>query len=366
MANRWGVGIIGGSTERGWASAAHIPALRSLPEYEIRAVSTRRRASAERSARALGITLAFDDHRELLARPEVDIALVSVNVTQHRELALAAIEAGKTVVCEWPLGKNLAEAEEIAGRAKKRGVKTLIGLQGRFAPAVRYLRDLVADGYIGRLLGTRIAGAGPDTLWAGVLDLPYEFSADIDNGNTLLSIPAAHALEQLSFALGDIVSVSSTLIARRGQAVRLRDQAIVPMTAHDQVAFSGTLEGGALVSVHYHGGPVKGPVFVWEVRGTEGEIVLSTEHGYPNISELEIQGGRGDEPSKELSIPAEYRLAPPEANGAATNVASMYVQFARDLAEGTELTPDFDLAVRRHRLIDAIERANATGVRQTV
>ncbi len=68
-----GVGIIGASPNRGWALAAHIPALQALPNYEIRAVSTSRRESAEKSAQTLGVALAFDNHTDLIARPEIDL-----------------------------------------------------------------------------------------------------------------------------------------------------------------------------------------------------------------------------------------------------------------------------------------------------
>jgi predicted dehydrogenase len=74
---------------------------------------------------------------------------------------LAALNAGKPVLCEWPLAMDLAEAEELATSASDRGVRTAVGLQGRSAPAVRYLRDLVADGYIGDVLSTTlVASAG--------------------------------------------------------------------------------------------------------------------------------------------------------------------------------------------------------------
>lgn len=366
MAEKIGVGIIGAGADRGWARAAHVPALRALPAYEIRAVSASRRDSAEQSAQALGVGLAFDNHNDLLARPEIDLVVVAVNVTRHHEVATAAIAAGKMVFCEWPLGRNLAEAEEIADLARRKGVRTVVGLQGRFAPAVRHLRALVAGGYVGKLLGTSIRGCGPDEVWAGRLDAPFEFHGDVTSGATLLAIPAGHALEQLCFALGEFASVSSTLVARRGEAVRLRDGVTVPMTAQDQIAFSGVLQGGALASVHYHGGPSKGPAFVWEVNGTEGDIVVSAEQGYANIAELTIRGARGPDRLETLIPPAECRLAPAGLTGPAVNVASLYAQFARDLADGTTLAPDFDAGLRRHRLIDAIERADAMGRRQTL
>jgi predicted dehydrogenase len=358
------VGIIGASPSRGWALAAHLPALQSLPDFEIYAVSTTNRQSAERSAQALHATLAFDNHHELLARSEIDLVVIAVNVTMHRELVMAALSAGKPVYCEWPLGRNLTEAEEMAAHAHRHGLRSIIGLQGRFAPAVRYLSDLLAEGYIGRLLNTRVAGAAADGLWNGVLAPEYEITADPSSGNSLLAIPVGHILDMMGFAVGEFAGVTSTLVARRGEATLLRDRSIVPMAMHDQIAFSGTLDNGALVSVHYYGGMSSGRDFVWELTGTEGTIVLSAERGYANISDLRIEGAQRNGEMKTLSIPKEYRLAPPGLPIAATNVASLYTQYARDLAQGTALVPGFELAVRRHRLIDAIQRSNAAGRRE--
>lgn len=366
MASKIGVGIIGASADRGWARAAHFPALHGLSDFEIRALSTTSRETAERSARAFGVPLAFDNYHELLARPEIDLAVVAVNVTKHHEIASAALGARKMVYCEWPLGRDLNEARQLAAVARQSGVRTVIGLQGSFAPTVRYLRDLVAEGYVGELLGSSIKGCGPDDVWAGVLEPPFEFHADIANGATMLSIPAGHALEMLAYALGDFVHVSATLLARRGEALRVRDGARVPLTAYDEVAVTGELENGALASLHYHGGVSAGPDFVWEINGTEGNLLVTAEHGYANISPLEIHGGRGKDKSAPLSIPAHYRLAPADMADVAVNVASLYSQFARDIREETTVAPDFDRALRRHIVLNAIETANATGARQFV
>ena len=65
---------------------------------------------------------------------------------------MAGLRAGKPVFCEWPLGANLAEAEEMAGLAREHSLRTLVGLQGRSDPVVRYAHDLVADGHIGEVL----------------------------------------------------------------------------------------------------------------------------------------------------------------------------------------------------------------------
>lgn len=366
MGSKIRVGIIGANPNRGWALAAHVPALRSLPAYDIHAVSTTRDASAKESARRIGASLAFSDYRELLAAPEIDLVVIAVNVSKHFEVAKAAIEAGKNILCEWPLGRNLAEAETLAKLASTGHVRTFIGLQGRSAPAVRYARDLVANGTVGKLLSTHIVGTCADDLWLGLLAPEYELTADPKSGNSLLAIPVGHAMDMLAFVLGEFAVVSSTLVARRGQGVRLRDQTAIAFPMHDQIAFSGVLEGGALASVHYRGGSSTGPDFVWEINGTDGDLLLTAERGYANISALTIRGSRGGRVIEPLEVPGAYMAPTAELSMPAVNVAALYSQVARDITDGTANAPDFEVALRRHSLLDAVERASATGLRQTL
>src|SRR5215469_1968520 len=104
------VGIVGVSPNRGFASIAHIPALQALPEFEIVAVCTTRQDSAEAAARHFQIPLAFSDPVKLANHPDVDLVTVSVKVPDHYSPVMAAIDAGKHVYCEWPLGRNTDEA----------------------------------------------------------------------------------------------------------------------------------------------------------------------------------------------------------------------------------------------------------------
>src|SRR5438034_4746566 len=99
-----GVGIIGVSPARGWAATAHIPALRALPNYEIRAITAHSAGSARAAGEAFEVSAAFSDHEQLLRQPDIDVVAVTVKVPHHRELVFAALAAGKAVYCEWPLG----------------------------------------------------------------------------------------------------------------------------------------------------------------------------------------------------------------------------------------------------------------------
>src|SRR5437773_9580910 len=105
-----GVGIIGVSPARGWAATAHIPALRALPNYEIRAISAHNPEAARAAGQAFGVTAVFSDHEQLVIQPDIDVVAVTVKVPHHRELVSAALAAGKAVYCEWPLGRDLDDA----------------------------------------------------------------------------------------------------------------------------------------------------------------------------------------------------------------------------------------------------------------
>src|SRR5205809_905731 len=95
-----GVGIIGVSPIRGWAAAAHIPALRALPNYEIRALSAHSAETARAAGERFGISAVFSDHAQLVTQSNIDVVAVTVKVPHHRELVFAALAAGKAVYCE--------------------------------------------------------------------------------------------------------------------------------------------------------------------------------------------------------------------------------------------------------------------------
>src|SRR5205807_2986857 len=107
---------------------------------------------------AFGVDAVFSNHEQLVTRPDIDVVAVTVKVPHHRELVSAALAAGKAVYCEWPLGRDLDEARAMAALAFEREVRTVVGLQGRQAPAIEYVQKLLDDGYIGRVLSTTMVG----------------------------------------------------------------------------------------------------------------------------------------------------------------------------------------------------------------
>ena len=136
------VGIIGLSADKAaWAPRAHITPLTSDPisqHYKLTALGTSRPETAKAAAKAYGLPedKAYSDAEAIAKDSDVDMVVVSVKVPFHKQLAMPALEAKKMVFVEWPLGNGLKEAEEMAGLARSRGLKTLVGLQARNTPVI--------------------------------------------------------------------------------------------------------------------------------------------------------------------------------------------------------------------------------------
>lgn len=360
------VGIVGLQAGH-WASASHVPALRALSDtFEIAGVANTSRASSEAAASAAGIPRAFGSVAELVKSPDVDIVTVTVKVPHHLELAKAALEAGKHVYCEWPLGNGLAEAEELAALAKKKGVLGVAGTQARVAPAILYLRELMADGFVGKVLSTTVtAWAGG---WGAAIDDARVYLLDKANGATMLTIPIGHTLAALRDVLGDIGELSALVATRRDEVRVLETGKMVPKTAPDQVVVSALQTSGAPLSLHYRGGaPRSGPGLVWEINGTEGDIRVTGSTGNPQMVPLTLEGARGDERAfRVLDIPEAYREGVAVQDVVPGNVGRVYARMSADLREGTQTAPSFDDAVELHRLLETIETAATSGARVEV
>jgi predicted dehydrogenase len=359
-----GVGIVGVQPGRSWAAVAHIPALKALPDYEIAAISTTRRESAQAAAKEFGIPRAYDNHRELVNDPAVNLVAVTVKVPHHLELVTAALEAGKAVYCEWPLGNGLKEAESMAALAARKKLYTAVGLQARSAPAINFVRNLVAEGYVGEVLSTTLIGTGMN--WGSHVDAPNAYTFDRKNGATMLTIPIGHTVDALCYALGELCEVVATSAQRRKTVIQVESGATLPATAEDQWVIGGRLDSGAVVSIHYRGGMNRGTGLLWEINGTAGDLQVTAIGGHAQLLDLSVRGGKGqDQAMQPLEIPTKYRWAPP-VPGYGLNMAQAYARVAADLRNGTQTCPGFNEAVVRHKMIAAIENAAATGQKTAI
>ncbi len=356
------VGLIGATVTRGWAMASHIPALKGLPGFELAAIATSRRETADAAAKAYGVPLAFANYHEMVRHPDIDIVAVSVKVPLHHDMVVAALEAKKHVYCEWPLGRDSVEAERMAGLARRSGVQCIVGLQARGAPVVNRVKDLVAEGYVGRVLGVTMVTTSPT--WGDTTDAANAYLYNRANGATLLSIPGGHSLDALCYSLGEFREVSASVISHGGEAKIAETDKRVLRTAPDQVVVNGVLQSGAVVSFHARGGMSRGTPLLWEIHGDKGDLVI-TGNATIQYAELKLQGAQGGEALADLPIPASYRKVPSDLPTMRPyNVAQMYVELGEAIRNGRPARPGFYDAVVRHQMLEAIQKASDTGTRQ--
>jgi predicted dehydrogenase len=368
MTKRLRVGIIGLSAERGWGSVAHIPALHALSDdIELVGVANRSRASAEASKEAFGLKRAFDSVDSLVKFAEIDVVVVSVKVLHHRELVIKALEAGKHVYCEWPLGNGLAEAEEIAAVAKRKQVVAVVGTQAVVSPEVKFVRDLVADGFIGEVRSTTYVGSG--FTWGDVVDAGDAYAMDSKNGATLLSVIAGHAFSAMQSVLGPVSTINGLLSQRRKTVRIVETGEMIPMRTPDQVVATAEFASGVPLAFHLRGGLPCGERLMWEISGSERDLRISAAiEDVPviNISPLRVEAGkRGESGYSELKIPSSYYFDSEDAP-AARNVGGIYRLMVEDIRRGTRNAPTFDDAAKLHKITNAIEVSSKTGQRQQI
>src|SRR5438132_9604445 len=273
MTDRIRVGIVGATVTQGgsgWGANAHVPALKALPHYELKAVCTSHEDTAKASAAAFGAERAFHRFSDMAAHPEVDLIVVCVRVPGHRDLVMAGLQAGKAVFCEWPLGANLAEAEEMAGLARQRALPTVVGLQARSDPAILYARDLVQGGYIGAVLTAHlntVAQAqlqrGPGRIWQGVRA----------NGANTLTIAGGHAIDAFCAVLGEFVELSARVSTRIPEWRTLEGKA-VPVDSPDSINVVGRMVSGAEASISLATAPSNPSGNRLEIYGPDAAIVI--------------------------------------------------------------------------------------------
>ncbi len=359
-----GVGIIGVSPVRGWAATAHIPALRALPNYEIRALSAHNAEFARAAGEVFGVSAVFSDHEQLVTRPDIDVVAVTVKVPHHRALVSAALAAGKAVYCEWPLGRDLEDTRAMAALAAEHGLRTVVGLQARQAPAIEFVQQLLRDGYVGEVLSTTMIGL---SIPGDLVGQPNAYMLDKANGANLLTIPVGHSLDILNHVLGEFADLSAVSDLRRPHITIEETGERIVKTAADQIAVIGTLTSGASASIHIREAVAGGTGFLWEINGSDGTLRITADAAVPGIFPLTVAGAQGRNEPTELVIPAALTRKWPaltSLEGApAFNVGRAYAAFAADIANGTHTVPDFADAVRRHEVIAAIESSAASGKR---
>jgi predicted dehydrogenase len=358
MADKIRLGVIGASVRGTWSSRSHLPAAQASSAVELTAVCTTKADSAEAARQAYGARLAFHDYRTMIASPEIDAVAVVVRVPSHYAPTKAALEAGKHVYCEWPLGRTSAEAIELSALAKANRLVTAVGLQARVNPAIMQMKDLIDSGYLGEIMAVHVS-----VIRDGVLSRPSNrtWQRDVELGANTLTIAAGHTIDALRFVAGEFGRLSAVVATQAKQWLDTGSGSLLDVTSPDNVLLSGRLANGAVVSVHVGAIPFAGSGYRMEIYGRNGTLVASGDDS-PQLGKVTLHGAQAGNTLAPISIPDRFNLVTPgTASGEAINVGQMYSLFAQAIHTGESRQPTFETAVDLHHLVDAISQASDTG-----
>ncbi|ADX71394.1 putative dehydrogenase [Pseudarthrobacter phenanthrenivorans Sphe3] len=252
-----GYGFMGAAHSQGWRTAPRVFDLPAEPEMAV--IVGRNAEAVAAAAHKWGWAEAATDWREVITRDDIDVVDIVTPGDSHAEIAIAALEAGKHVLCEKPLANTVAEAEamaEAAERAAACGVRAMVGFTYRRVPAVTFLRDLIAEGAVGTINQVR-ASYRQDWLVDPEMPLAWRLQKEHAGSGALGDI-GAHAIDLAQFVTGlNLEKVSGTIdtIVRErplldsGSGLSGRaGSGYGKVTVDDIAIFTGRFESGALAS----------------------------------------------------------------------------------------------------------------------
>lgn len=343
------VGIIG----TGFARSTQVPAFQSLPGVEVVSIASARLERAEQAARELGIPRATQDWREVARDPNVDLVSIVTPPHLHREMAIAAVHAGKAVLCEKPTALEAAEAEIMWLAAEQRGVLALMDHELRFLPSRQRMREILQAGELGTIHHARVRYRSDNRAGPG---RPWDWWSDMARGGGLLGALGSHAVDSLRFLLGreptEVLGVLATHIPSRPDA---QGGALRMVTSDDEVQALLGFGGGLTAAMSLSAVEPGQPMHVVEVFGTRGGLRVEGAE----LMRAEV-GGRKWEP---VALPA---LEPLPAGMPQNEWALGFVQYARAIVEalrsGAKSLPgaaSFEEGWRNQRVLDAIRRSHS-------
>jgi predicted dehydrogenase len=198
------VGVIG----TGFGATVHVPAFKAAPDFELVAIVSRHKANAERVAAEHGIAWSGDDYRAMLREVDLDAVSIATPGGTHHEMALAAAEAGKHVLCEKPFATSVSQAREMLAAVRQAGVGHAVNHEFRMIPARAAFRRMVAEGYLGSPYDIR-----------AVLDMgmllnrgrKWTWWSDRQQYGGMLQAMTSHLIDFLLWTFGDVASLSGRL-----------------------------------------------------------------------------------------------------------------------------------------------------------
>ena len=376
-----GYGFMGAAHSQGWRVAPRFFDLPAQPAMSV--VVGRNHAAVSAAAEKWGWSEAATDWRDVIARDDIDVVDIVTPGDTHAEIAIAALEAGKHVLCEKPLANSVAEAEamtDAAARAAERGVRAMVGFTYRRVPAATFARDLIAAGRIGEIRQVR-ASYRQDWLMDAEAPLTWRMQKDRAGSGALGDI-GAHAVDLSEYITGlrlqSVSGVIDTIVTERpllasGQGLSgTASTERGAVTVDDIALFSGRYEGaaggyaplGIFEATRFATG--RKNALTIEVSGSLGAVSFDLER----LNELEFydatlppteQGFRTilvtehDHPYLAPWWPAGHML------GYEHGFSHQVVDFVTAIVEGTQPRPSFADGLHVQRVLDAVERSSAAG-----
>ncbi|ANZ41208.1 dehydrogenase [Lentzea guizhouensis] len=365
-----GHAFMGAAHSQAWRVA---PRFFDLPVQPVMAVLCGRDPGRTRAAGRLGWADAVTDWKSVLDRDDVHLVDICTPGDTHAEIAVAALEAGKHVLCEKPLANSVAEAvamAEAAARAAERGVRAMVGFSYRRVPALALARDLVAQGRLGRVHHVRA-----QYLQDWIVDpaAPLSWRLDKDKaGSGALGDIGAHIVDATQFILGDTIAevtgTMETFVPQRPVAAAhsgLSGTAVSgetgPVTVDDAALFLARFAGGALGSfeaTRFANGR-KNALRI-EVNGSAGSLAFDFEdmnvlQFFDGTEDASVAGFRRivvtepQHPYVSAWWPAGHGLGYEHA------FTHQAVDLVRAVAEGTDPSPSFADGLQVQRVLAAVE-----------
>jgi predicted dehydrogenase len=302
------VGVLGAGA---WARGAHLPGYRRDARCRIVAIADSVVERAHEAARDFEIPVATRDAREVIERDDIDLIDVCTPSHTHFELAWAALEADKHVLCEKPVAYDYRDTRRAADLASERGLKTKVGLTFRYSPAMRYMRELVVNGFVGRPFFFN--GYEQNSQWLDPRTPLRQVDHEADQSVLQVSSLEGYGAPIIDLAhlfvgsdLNRVVGTMRNFIPER--VVRATGQ-MMRMNIDDGDIFLGEFKNGALCSVQTSFVTVGNyPGIEARVYGSEGALIcrLVEERG---ICETLRAATKDQVEFREMDIPA--RCYPP-------------------------------------------------------
>lgn len=360
---------------------AHSHAYRDLPMFfpdtprpVMKAICGRNEEGVRQAARQFGWEEALTDWRELVRRDDIDLIDINAPSDAHKDIALAAAQAGKHLFCEKPLALTLADAREMLAAAEAAGVKHMIGFNYRFAPAVQLAKKLIEEGRLGRIYHFRAV-----FLQDWILDPQFPLVWRLDKriaGSGAHGDLGAHLIDMARFLVGElreVVGMSETFVKERplaGSMTGLSGKSGTgagaetgPVTVDDAALFLARFENGALGSfeaTRFAGGHRCTNAF--EINGSLGSVKFDFERMnelqvYFTGDDADVQGFRRVLATDPAHAYAEAWWPPGHTIGYEHTFIHETVELLRALQENRRPTPNFHDGVCCQAVLEAVERS---------